>query len=133
MWQPLIRGSLTQPPDYRNAELLGSRCGQCDAVFFPFQPICFRCLTGEKIERIVLGKKGTLIDYVISTVAPPGFSVPHAQGVLELAGGVKILSLLEGADFELGMEMVLFLEIRGEAPGGTALVGFRFRPAEVRV
>ena len=131
-WVPEIRGSLIG----RNIEelhLLGSKCEKCGQVYFPSRRNCPRCMDEKNIEHIPLSDKGTLESYVVAAVAPPGYTVPHAQGFIDLhAGGPRIFSLLtdygDAGKLQIGCEMGLKIVECGRDDNNKIIVGYRFKP-----
>jgi len=67
-------------------------------------------------------------------MAPPGYTVPHAQGYIDLEnGGGRIFALLvdygEEADLEVGLAMELVTQPCGEDADGNQIIEYRFRPS----
>ncbi len=86
------------------------------------------------IRTVALSGRGTLDGFVVATVAPPGFGVPHAQGFVRLhEEGIRIFTLLTGHEAGTGLRSGCEMELEwvrvGTAPGRGAIVGYRFRPA----
>ncbi len=114
--------------------LAGSRCERCGETYFPSRRNCPRCLSDAVLRTVALSARGTLDGVVVATVAPPGFTVPHAQGFVRLHDeGIRIFSLLtgheDGTRLRPGCEMELTWVRVGTAAGRRAVVGYRFRPA----
>jgi uncharacterized OB-fold protein len=66
-------------------------------------------------------------------VAPPGFTVPHAQGYIDLAdNGPRIFSLLteyeDAQRLRVGSAMDLKIVKLGKDQENRTRVGYRFRP-----
>ncbi|MEE8331015.1 MAG: Zn-ribbon domain-containing OB-fold protein [Acidimicrobiia bacterium] len=113
--------------------LVGSRCGNCGAHFFPVRAACAGCLH-DSLETVRFSRAATLYTFSVVRQSTPEFEVPYALGYVDLPEGVRIMTQLTGRDpedYELGMEMELVVEPFGEDEDGTELVGFRFRPKEV--
>jgi uncharacterized OB-fold protein len=113
--------------------LAGSRCERCGGTYFPSRKNCPRCLSDEALRTVALSRGGTLDGFVVATVAPPGFEVPHAQGFVRLHDdGIRIFSLLTGHEggkrLKAGCEMELEWVPTGTGAGPGAVVGYRFRP-----
>ncbi len=131
-WTPEVPGSLGG----KNAEhlhLVGSRCERCDQVYFPARRNCPQCLKEDSLKLTPLSGTGTLQAFAISNVAPPGFTVPHAQGYIDLAhDGPRIFSLLtdyeDSSRLQIGSEMALKIVKLGKDPENRTKVGYRFRP-----
>ena len=113
--------------------LAGSRCKRCARKFFLFRRNCPDCLDEKWIEQIQLSDEGKLQTFVIANVAPPGFSVPHAQGYIDLSDdGPRIFSLLmdygDGSGLKIGCSMELKIVRLGRDNDGRVILGYRFRP-----
>ncbi len=129
---PEVPGSLTDD-GAGGMRLAGSRCERCGATFFPARRNCPECLSDAAVRTVALAGRGTLDGFVVATVAPPGFAVPHAQGFVRLHGdGLRIFSLLtdheEGRGLRAGCEMELVWVRVGTGADGSAVMGYRFRP-----
>ena len=135
-WVPQVPGTLAG----RNLEdlhLLGSRCDQCGQLYFPSRRNCPRCLDDRLIKQLPLSDQGTLQTFVVASMAPPGYSVPHAQGYIDLSGdGPRIFSLLidygYGSSLKVGCKMVLKIVRLGRDEENRVIVGYRFRPLSER-
>ncbi len=84
-------------------------------------------------EQVSLSRQGVLYAFSIASIAPPGYSVPHAQGYIDLCeDGPRIFSLLtdygDASRLKGGCRMeVKFVEL-GKDAQDRAIVGYRFRP-----
>jgi uncharacterized OB-fold protein len=134
-WVPIEPGFFTIPSDRTQApRLLGSRCVACQEVFFPRREICARCLGRETVD-LLLGPRGTLYTWTYAHF--PLFGSRRADaggygvGQVDLPEGPRVQAVLSGgpADFRVGMEMELELEVLRENSKGEEVVIFRFRPA----
>lgn len=131
-WVPEVPNTLAG----RNLEdlhLLGSRCDQCGQLYFPSRRNCPRCLDDRWIKQVPLSDQGVLQTFVVASMAPPGYSVPHAQGYIDLSGdGPRIFSLLanygDGTGLKIGCKMVLKIVRLGRDEKNRVIVGYRFRP-----
>jgi uncharacterized OB-fold protein len=115
-----------------SGRLLGSRCTQCDAHFFPIREACAHCLSTD-LETVGFSTEGTLYTYSVVRQSTPAFPVPYALGYVDFPEGVRIMGQITGCepeDLQIGMAMVLSLEPFGEDDAGNALTGYRFRPWE---
>ena len=131
-WVPEIQGSLIGE-SLEELHLLGSKCKKCGQVYFPSRRNCPRCMDEKNIEHVTLSDKGTLQSYVVATVAPPGYKVPHAQGFIDIhKGGPRIFSLLtdygDGGKLHIGCEMGLKIVECGRDDNNRVIVGYRFKP-----
>jgi len=112
--------------------LIGSRCGNCGAHFFPVREACAGCLHGD-LETVRFSTTATLYTFSVVRQSTPQFEVPYALGYVDLPEGVRVLSQLTGRepeDYELGMEMELVVEPFGTDDEGNEMAGYRFRPKE---
>lgn len=112
--------------------LVGSRCGNCGAHFFPVREACAGCLHGD-LETVRFSTTATLYTYSVVRQSTPQFEVPYALGYVDLPEGVRVLSQLTGRDpedYELGMEMELVVEPFGTDEEGNEMAGYRFRSKE---
>lgn len=130
-WVPEVPGSLTGD-QLEDLHLQGSKCDACGRIYFPLRKNCPQCMDGKPIRALQLGDKGILQTFVVASVAPPGYDVPHAQGYIDLEGGPCIFSLLtdfgDGSLLKIGDRMVLNIITRGKDPEGKAIMAYRFRP-----
>jgi methylmalonyl-CoA mutase C-terminal domain/subunit len=131
-WVSEVPGTLTgKNPDALH--LLGSKCDKCGEVFFPARRNCPRCLDDSCMKQLSLSDEGALQTFSIAKVAPPGYSVPHAQCYIDLAGGgPRIFSLLtdygDGKSLKVGDRMGLKIAKLGRDKADRVIVGYRFRP-----
>jgi len=119
--------------------LWGSRCGACGTVTFPQQSSCPNCAR-DGAERHPLPTEGRLWSWTVQGFPPksPPYAgsaedfEPFGVGYVELAGEVRVESILTTADPEaltIGMAMRLVaIPVTGREEEG--LVTFAFAPAE---
>ena len=130
--RPFRKGLFMFPiPAGAAACLLGSRCRECKATYFPPRQICPRCMKEGVLHSLPLSRRGTLYTYTVIRQAPPRYPVPYAVGYVDLPEGVRVFAQLEGWErrelkADEAME-VFFTTIRVDEGGG-GLVGYRFRP-----
>ena len=113
--------------------LVGSRCGNCGAHFFPVRAACSGCLHNG-LETVRFSTTATLYTFSVVRQSTPEFEVPYALGYVDLPEGVRVMTQLTGRapeDYEIGMAMELVVEPFGADADGNETVGFRFRPMEV--
>lgn len=133
-WVPEVPGSLAGR-DVEGLYLTGSRCEGCGQTYFPLRRNCPHCLDDRSIKQVPLSNRGTLQTFVIASVAPPAFTVPHAQGYIDLSeGGPRIFSLLtdygDGSSLGVGCEMRLEIVRLGRNQENRIIVGYRFKPVK---
>lgn len=129
---PEVPGSLIDD-GIHGLKLAGSRCEQCGETYFPARKNCPQCMSDRFLRTIALSGRGMLDSFVVATVAPPGFEVPHAQGYVRLHdNGIRIFSLLtgheEGKRLTAGCEMEVEWVYAASDAGRRPVVGIRFRP-----
>lgn len=113
--------------------LIGSRCEECGATFFPKMHVCPR--GHRKMKDIQLGRCGKLFSVTIATVGVQGFDAPYYQAFVALPEGPRVFSLIsedvpveEGVLVE-GMDLDLVIEpVRVNADGRPVLT-YKYRPA----
>src|SRR5262245_32295982 len=76
-------------------ELRLQRCRTCDTTYFPPQPFCPACSSGD-VEVVRSSGRGTLYSYVVTHRAAPGFDAPYVLAVVELEEGPRLLTNLVG-------------------------------------
>lgn len=131
---PEVPGSLIGR-DLDELHLIGSQCEQCNRSYFPSRKNCPQCLDGRPLKQIRLPGTGILQTFVSSSVAPPGYAVPHTQGYIDLSeGGPRIFSLLtdfgDGSTLKAGLQMEMKIVKLGRDEENRVRVGYRFRPIQ---
>lgn len=81
--------------------LIGGRCADCGALAFPAPPVCAGCM-GETIQRERLPRTGTLYAFSEVHIAPKKWKLPMKIGYVDLPGGVRVFTHLEGAELKIG-------------------------------
>lgn len=90
-------------------KVMGTRCKECDAVYFPPRSDCAKCLSSDMAWFEVAGK-GKLVSYSKLEYAPIGFSddLPYAIALLDY-GDYKVFGRIADEvpekDIQVGMEM----------------------------
>ncbi|XKH52438.1 OB-fold domain-containing protein [Citricoccus nitrophenolicus] len=84
--------------------LTGSRCDDCGTVAFPEAVTCRKC-AGRSLSTLGLSPEGTVWAHTVQRFRPKsppyvepteGFS-PFAVGYVELAEGIKVEAIIDGA------------------------------------
>lgn len=113
--------------------LLGSRCLQCGAYFFPRRVICLSC-GRQGLEDTDLSTCGKVWTYTIAGQTPPGslIEAPYVLAVVELPEKVMVQSPLADCDLDavhVGMDVEFVLVKMKEDEEGNDLMAFKFKPA----
>jgi len=132
MWVTEVPGSLTGEK-MEDLHLQGSRCERCGRIYFMSRRNCPHCLDRQSIKSVQLSDKGTLQSFVVASVAPPGYDVPHAQGYIDLdEDGPRIFSLLtdfgDGSKLRIDDRVELKVIKCGSNTEKKPIMGYRFRP-----
>jgi len=116
--------------------LIGSKCTNCDGVYFPPRIICPKCRRKGIIENIQLKGKGKIHSFSIVETPTDDFKTisPYAVAIIELEEGAKLTSQLVECDLDeikIGdpVEMV-FRKIREDGKEGVISYGFKFKPVK---
>ena len=94
-------------------ELRYQRCRSCDVAVFPPEAVCPTCLYQELEWRVGEGR-GTVYSVTIAHSPPtPGFPVPSAVAIVELAEGYSMFSNIVGCpvdEVRIGLPVVVTFE-----------------------
>lgn len=81
-------------------ELVGERCSGCGRFRFPPRPMCPHCHSLER-EHVKLSGRGTVYSWIRPQHPKPvGFTAAPIVALIELEEGFRLVSNLEGIDFE---------------------------------
>jgi uncharacterized OB-fold protein len=111
--------------------LLGSRCTECERVFFPQRAWCGACAE-PTTEEIELDREGILTSFT-PVHRKPEYSLveaPYVLGEVTLQHGLRVYSVIVGLDDEVAPDTpvrLTRLTVRTE-DDGTAIVGYAFTP-----
>jgi hypothetical protein len=97
--RPITEGLFVEDAD--GPRLLAGRCPACARLHFPAAPVCPYCGSDGCAEARV-GPEGRLCLYTAIVSPPPGYRgpVPYGFGVVELAGGLRVIARLGEARLE---------------------------------
>ena len=124
-----VPGTLEVGPDGKGY-LVGGRCPECAAYYFPARSVCSRCLCGD-VERVPLSSSGSLYTWTVIYQSLPQFETPYILGYVDLDDNVRVAAQLvdvEADDLAQGMRLTIQVEPR-EGGDGEQVLWFRFRPA----
>jgi uncharacterized protein len=130
----------TWPAD--DPQLIGSRCGRCDAIAFPAQDRCPRCSAGDTTTE-PLPRRGTLVAWTTQGF-PPGLPyrgptgnefVPFGVGLVELGLDGDAVVRVEGrltendpAKLQFGQQVELTMIPFTTDADGAEVITFAFAP-----
>jgi uncharacterized OB-fold protein len=136
---PIKDGMMVLPsPDGEPGHLLGSKCRDCEELFFVERQICENC-NGQNLETTTLSSTGKLYAFsVMYYPAPPPYQKPdpfepYGVGWIELPEGLVLYSLLTENDPEklkIGMDVELSIECFRQDEDGNDIMVTRFRSVE---
>jgi scaffold protein (connect acetoacetyl-CoA thiolase and HMG-CoA synthase) len=130
---PLREGIFRAPKTLEDKPVLvGSKCPNCGAYYFPRRHICISC-AHEGLEEAELSGRGKVWTYTIAGQTPPGSLVeaPYALAVVELPEKVAIRAILTDVDVnavKVGMDVEIVLVKMKEDDDGNDVVSYMFRP-----
>lgn len=97
-----------------NDMLLIQKCSDCGALRHPTRPICHQCQS-MNWEHIESKGEGTIHSHVIMHHPPlPGYEMPLAVGLIDLAEGTRVVASLDGIPhdkIEIGMPVQCTIEV----------------------
>jgi uncharacterized OB-fold protein len=135
--QKAIDPSISTWPDAA-PQLIGSRCGDCDATTFPVQQFCPRC-SGSSMTEHLLPRGGTLIAWTTQGF-PPGAPyagptgddfVPFGVGLVQLGDVIRVEGRLtenDPAKLKFGQQVELTMIPFTTDAEGNEIVTFAFQP-----
>lgn len=108
--------------------LIGSRCGHCDRLYFPPRtvcPVCHRKSLG-KMEPFKLKGNGEVLSFSVVHDAPSQFELqkPYVIAIIQMTEGIRVTGQIidcEPADVTIGMKVVATIRKLGEeGPWGSS-------------
>jgi len=137
--QKALAPEISTWPD-EDARLVGSRCGDCQAVAFPSQSHCPRCGSGQ-ISDLLLPRRGTLVAWTTQGFVPKlpyagtdtaeSFT-PFGVGLVQLDDVLRVEARLTESDpakLEFGMAVQLAFVPFYVDQDGDEIMTFAFAPA----
>jgi uncharacterized protein len=128
--RPIVDGLFTDGPD--GPRLLAAHCTACGKPHFPRGPVCPYCGEASCVDAPV-GPDARLCLYTAVLTRPPGYrgDVPYGFGVVELAGGLRVIARLTESRLERlrpGLPLRLVVEPLFTDDDGRAVLSYAFRP-----
>lgn len=128
--RPITAGLFVEEPD--GPRLLAGRCAACGKLHFPAGPVCPYCAV-EGCAETRVGPAARLCLYTAVTATPPGYrgEVPYGFGVVELAGGLRVIARLTQHRLDRlrpGLAMRLVVEPLFTDDDGRPVLSYAFRP-----
>jgi uncharacterized OB-fold protein len=94
-------------------QLLIQKCEDCGALRHPPRPVCGECLS-MKWGSVPTSGEGTVHSYVVMHHPPiPGYEMPLAVGLIDLAEGTRVVANVEGCkpdEVTVGMKVECRIE-----------------------
>ncbi len=115
-------------------DLVGTKCLDCNQVFFPPKPVCPKCFDG-RLEKTPLSRKGTLHTFARSVMGPTDMKKPFVMGFVDLPEGIKLYSLIIDCDpwdqvLRVGMDVEMVIGPVKTDADGRDVIGYMFRPVK---
>ena len=128
--RPVVDGLFVTDAD--GPRLLAARCPACGKPHFPAGRVCPYC-AGDGCLEMHVGPEARLCFYTVVHTRPPGYrgEVPYGFGVVELAGGLRVIARLTEAQSERlrpGLPMRLIVEPLFTDDDGRPVLSYGFRP-----
>lgn len=129
-WQSVPAHWREIPARYR---LEGGKCKDCGYATLPDEKICPAC-GSRNIERIMLPRRGRVINYSVIWNAPRGYEyyTPYVVALIELEDGTRIFSQLTDVhpeEVKEGIEVEMVIrKIRVSGESGLIAYSYKFRP-----
>jgi uncharacterized OB-fold protein len=121
----LLCGDAVEVGPDGHAVLVGGRCTDCGARAFPRPPVCAGCMS-ETIVAEKLPREGVLYAFSVVHIAPKKWTLPMRIGYVDLEGGVRVFTHLEGSDFAIGDRVEVGVGVVGQDESG-AIESFVFK------
>ncbi len=77
-------------------QLMGSKCTNCNTVYFPPRILCPKCRRKGKMEEYTLSGNGKIISYTVIRTPPEGFEAPYVVALIELDEGTNVSGQVVG-------------------------------------
>jgi len=113
--------------------LIGTRCGNCNKIYFPPRYICPSCRRMGKLEPYKLERRGKVVSYTAVHVGASGFEdqVPYLLAIVELKDGPRLTAQITDcnpSEVKIGDEVELIFRRMGEENAdGILYYGYKAR------
>ncbi|MBI4319604.1 MAG: Zn-ribbon domain-containing OB-fold protein [Chloroflexi bacterium] len=111
----------------RDGRLTTSKCKRCGALPWPPRVVCPTCMSDD-LEWSELPLEGKIYGYTVQEAGlPPGYDPPVVFALIDLANGVRLLSVIEDSDIseiESGANVELIVK---NVPYGRVMPAFRLK------
>ena len=114
--------------------LIGTKCGNCDTIFFPPRHICLKCHRIGKLDPYKLNGRGKVVSHSTVHVPSAGFEdlAPYSLAIIELEEGPRVTGQITDCDpddVKIDDEVELVFRNMGEEGNdGLIYYGYKFRP-----
>ena len=132
---PLRDGLFVDGGSGRAPKLVGSRCRETGAVYFPAEVMNPDTRRTGTMEPVEIDGRGRLVSYTVVARGLPGFEAPYALGVIALEAGPSLIAQLadwERESLRCGMPVEMTIGTIRTGKDGIRYVGPKFRPVDGR-
>ncbi|NOZ77425.1 MAG: Zn-ribbon domain-containing OB-fold protein [Euryarchaeota archaeon] len=111
--------------------LVGTRCGTCETLYFPPRVFCPKCRRMSKLEPVKLRGEGEVVTYTVIHTGPEGFDkqTPYIMAIVELDDGPRLTAQIVDCRPE-DVEIGVFRKIQEDGQAGLIHYGFKFVPVK---
>ncbi|MCH8908082.1 MAG: Zn-ribbon domain-containing OB-fold protein [Candidatus Heimdallarchaeota archaeon] len=114
--------------------MVGNRCTDCGAYYFPGKAICIKCSSRELSDYVFNGE-GTIVEWTKIHEPATGFEMftPIYYGIIELQEGVRtsvqFTSITDESKLKPGMKTkMVFRKLFSDGDQGIVTYGFKAAP-----
>ncbi len=114
-------------------KLIGGRCEDCEAKFFPERQICPQCKS-KRIRPHQFKREGKVYSHTVIYDAPAGYGqlIPYVAALVQLDEGPLVTAQLTDVDIDdvrIGMPVEMVTRrLRQYGEDGLIVYGYKFRP-----
>ncbi len=126
------------PRFWRNIQsrynLIGTKCSNCNEIYFPPRNLCPKCRRMSKIEKFKLQGRGEVVTYTVIHSASEGFDdqTPYIMAIVKLDEGPRLTTQIVDCgldEIKIGMRVEsVFRKIQEDGEAGLIHYGFKFKP-----